>query len=231
MAMKLSRTQLSTIKKRLLLISLLIPFGIAYWYVDSSLSQKIIPAQTEAQVISQPIPNQEKPKIIKPLRDYGTILEDGATSKISPDYAFPLSKQYKSGCYAFAVNHIVEYKYNEKIDLLEAEKKINKPREELWSAEHIKNFNETYNLKLSWYKSAEDFFRFLEDGEPVMIQYRYYHSETYWTGHFVAVYTFDDKGVWVSESISNTRIRLPYSDIFDEGGKQTIFSFATVERL
>ncbi|MBN2440554.1 MAG: hypothetical protein JXJ04_04395 [Spirochaetales bacterium] len=149
---------------------------------------------------------------------------------LKPDYAFPVSRQYSKGCFAFAVNHILEYKYKQKIDMNEAEKRINKPREDLWTHEHIQNFNQAYNISLTWNNEVDGFFRLLAGGEPVMIQYKWYSSETSWIGHFVAVYSFDEYGAWVSDSISVKRIHIPYDDLFDESGAFTSFYYATIVR-
>ena len=87
-----------------------------------------------------------------------------------------------------------------------------------------------YNINLSWYNDVNTFFFYVSKGEPVMIQYKWYNSETSWIGHFVAVYSFDENGAWVSDSISVKRIRIPYDDLFDDSGKYTEFSFAVVEK-
>lgn len=163
-------------------------------------------------------------------RTYTEILNDGIEPKFAPDYTFPLSPQYKNGCFAFAINHILIEKYGEGIDLYEAEKTIGKPRSDLWTLEYIGNFLSEYNITLNWSMDGEKFFEYLINGEPVMIQYKYYISDEKWIGHFVAVYSFDEEGVWVSESISNTRKQLLYSDVFSLDEKHLQFPFATVSR-
>jgi hypothetical protein len=164
------------------------------------------------------------------LLPYWKIVSTKISPKIAPDYAFPVSVQFKNGCFAFAVKHIVAYKYNENINLYEAEKKIHKPRSDLWTHEHIKNFLNAYHLNLTWYDRADIFFHMLANGEPVMIQYKYYLSETSWVGHFVAVYSFNATGVFVSDSISGKRIHLAYTHVFDGSGKHTQFPFAVVKK-
>jgi hypothetical protein len=149
---------------------------------------------------------------------------------IADDYLFPVSNQFQNGCFAFAVKHIVEYKYGVKIDPYKVEESINKPRSDLWTSEHISNFLEEYDLKIKWYTDAKTFFSLLQKGEPVLIQYKYQISENKWIGHFVAAYSFDSKGVWISDSISGKRIRIPFTDVFDTNGLQTQFGFATIEK-
>ena len=161
---------------------------------------------------------------------YKKILKSGIKPKIKSDYEFPVSKQYQNGCFGFAVKNVVKYKYDINIDLKEAEKKINKPRNDLWTAEHIRNFLKEYNLNTKWYESAYSFFYFLSKGEPVIIQYKYFTSKNYWVGHFVAVYSFDQKGVWISETIEGKRKRITYDKVFSKEGRYTVFAFAVVEK-
>ena len=167
---------------------------------------------------------------LKRNTDYKNILKSGIKPKLKTDYNFPVSNQFQNGCFGFAVKNIVKHKYNIDIDLKEAEKKINKPRNDLWTADHIKNFLREYNLQTKWYENAYSFFYFLSKGEPVIIQYKYYTSKNYWVGHFVAVCSFDQKGVWISETIEGKSKRIPYDKVFSKEGRDTVFPFAIVEK-
>jgi hypothetical protein len=89
-----------------------------------------------------------------------------AKSGIPPGYPFPLSHLYRNGCLAFGINHILAYKYGRHIDLYKAEKKIKKPRNELWTSTHIQNFLNECNLTLSWDNDVNAFFRYLIKGKP-----------------------------------------------------------------
>lgn len=162
-------------------------------------------------------------------KTYSEFLETDINPGIDPTYSFPVSYQYQNGCFAFAVKHIVDYKYDINIDPYEAEELINKPRADLWTREHIVNFLEKYNLKFEWFGDTETFFSFLQKGEPVLIQYKYQISEDKWIGHFVAAYSFDSEGVWIADSISGKRIRIPFTDVFDTNESQTQFRFATIK--
>ena len=162
-------------------------------------------------------------------KTYIEIINTDVKPGISTDYEFPLSAQYQNGCFAFGVKHIVKHKYDIDIDPYKVEKEINKPRSELWTIDHISNFLNKYDLKLRWFTDAETFFDLLKKGEPVLIQYKYPIADNKWIGHFVAVYSFDKEGVWIAESISNTRTKILYTDIFDTTGLQTQFSFATID--
>jgi len=163
-------------------------------------------------------------------KTYTEIIKTDSIPGISTDFPFPLSKQYKNGCFGFAVKHVVQYKYGKTIDMVKAENAIKKPREELWTSKHITNFLDEYELKMKWFTDAETFFAFFQEGEPVIIQYKSPLVNGGWVGHFVAAYSFDDQGIWISESITNKRIRLDFSEVFDEEGKFTQFGFATVEK-
>lgn len=161
--------------------------------------------------------------------NYTEILAKGIKPKIKPDYLFPVSKQHDNGCFGYAVKHIADYKYGIKIDVNQTEKKINKPRNSLWEYKHIQDYLKLYSLQLTWKNDAATFFKLLRKGEPVLIQYKWYYGSS-WVGHFVAVYSFDKKGVWISESIQNKRVRIAYKDVFEETGYYTDFYFAYLSR-
>jgi hypothetical protein len=161
-------------------------------------------------------------------RTYDQILESGIKPAIEIDYKFPISYQYENGCFAFAVNHVLKYKYDETIDLYEAEKIIDKPRYVLWNVEYITKFLNEYEIEMVWYKDSETFFKMLQIGEPLVIQYPYKVGENRYIGHLVAAYSFDDEGVWVSDSISGKYLHLDYSQVFGKSDKYTRYGFATV---
>ena len=163
-----------------------------------------------------------------PIPTYKQILATGVKPALPADFKFPNSYQYQNGCFAFAVDHVIEYKFNKTIDLYEAEKKIKKPREVLWNVEYITDFLNEYDLKMYWYKDAETFFRFLVDGEPLVIQYPYDIGNDRYIGHLVATYSFDDTGVWAADSISGKNIHINYDLVFNKTGKYTRYGFATV---
>jgi hypothetical protein len=43
--------------------------------------------------------------------------------------------------------------------------------------------------------------------------------------HRVAAYSFDSKGIWIAETVSNTRKRIPYNEVFNDYGSVKIASF------
>lgn len=164
-------------------------------------------------------------------RPYSEIVASESQPGIAPDYLFPKGYQYENGCFGFAIQYIVEHKFGETIDMVKAEKIIKKPRYELWTFNYIKDFLEEYGLDLKWYNDSETFFEFLEAGEPLLIQYKYPVGENRWISHFVAVYSFDEDGVWISQSITNKYEKIPYRHVFKPDGITTQFSFAVVENF
>lgn len=161
-------------------------------------------------------------------RTYEQIIESGVQPAIEKDYKFPISYQYENGCFAFAVKHVLEYKYDQTLDLYEAEKIIEKPRYVLWDVNYITKFLDEYEIEMVWYKDAETFFKLLQIGEPLVIQYPYEVGEERYIGHLVAVYSFDETGVWASDSISGKYLHLDYSQVFGKSEKYTRYGFATV---
>ncbi|MBN1411870.1 MAG: ankyrin repeat domain-containing protein [Spirochaetales bacterium] len=161
---------------------------------------------------------------------YKEILDAGIKPGIGPEYKFPLSKQHSNACFGFALKHILKYKYNQDMDVSSVEKKIKKSTKKLWSAKNINDCTNLLKVRLDWHRSAAELFSYLMKGEPVLLQYQYYTSKKNWIGHYVAAYSFDDKGIWVAESIKNKRTRLKYSELFDESGKFIDYEYATVEK-
>jgi hypothetical protein len=167
---------------------------------------------------------------LKEELSYQEILAQNISPALAPDYDFPISFQYLNGCYAFAVNNILLHKYEKGINLLEAEKTIEKPRNVLWDKNYRNQFNETYDIELKYSKSAKLLFALLKEGEPVMLRYQYPLGDDEWVLHVVAAYSFDQEGIWVSETLSGKLTLVPYDKIFDESGKKTLYTFSTVVR-
>ncbi len=169
-------------------------------------------------------------EVVDPPRTYQEILAEGALPGIDPSYDFPSSYQYLNGCVAFAVNHVLIYKYGQGLDLLEVERVVEKPREMLWSKEYVQKFYDSYGIESQNYRDAETLFGFLVEGEPVTISYQYPLDDGDYVVHRVAAYSFDDQGIWVSDSLKGGAVRLDYGQVFDDGGRYTRYYFASVER-
>lgn len=163
-------------------------------------------------------------------KTYQELLNSGMKPKIAPEYDFPTSYQYLNGCFAFALNNIMEYKYGEKLDLLEAEKIIEKPREVLWNKEYKEKFLNAYNLNRNLYSDAETFFRLMQDGEPFMISYLIDLDDGRQIGHLVSAYSFDANGVWISDPLKGKNIHLEYEKVFSDDGRNTRYAFYTINK-
>ena len=104
----------------------------------------------------------------------------------------------------------------EGLDLLEVEKTIKKPRDVLWKRKYVDAFTAEYNIKLESFNDSETLFENLANGEPVTISYKYYLDEEKWVSHIVAAYSFDEEGIWVSDSLDGPKVRIPYSEVFEK---------------
>ena len=68
----------------------------------------------------------------------------------------------------------------------------------------------------------------LQAGEPVSIVYWWEYTDwKTWqkkkVKHIVAAYSFDEKWLWVSETISTRRMRIPYEEIFNGYGNAKVW--------
>lgn len=188
-------------------VAALITFGLFYFTKGSD----------------QPIAN-----LLEPNKTYQEILATDIQPKLKPDYEFPTSFQYLNGCYGFAVGHILMDR-GQPFDMLEMEKKIEKPREKLWGKEYKNRLAEAYNLELKLDKNPEHLFDLLAAGEAVVLSYQYpLEEEGEWILHAVAAYSFDDQGIWVSETMSGQRKRVPYEKVFTPKGDETQYHFTRV---
>ena len=155
--------------------------------------------------------------------DYKTILSIGFNPKLSPDYKFPASQQGKYDCFGFAVKHLVQYKYNETVDV----QKFNIQYGETWISYNEEKFAELNNLDFVPNNSNNIFFYNLIKGEPMIINYRFVYKNGDSIRHYGVAYSFDETGVWVADSAGNKRHRLTYEYIL-EGG--TEIWFATINK-
>lgn len=109
------------------------------------------------------------------------------------------------------------------------EKRIQKPREVLWGKEERDRLAEEYGLKFEWSKSPGKLFDLLAQGESVILRYEYPLDEHgNWVLHAVAAYSFNDEGIWVSETLSGKRKPIPYDQVFNEKGDELQYAFGRV---
>ncbi len=165
--------------------------------------------------------------VLEPSKTYQEILATGTQPGLPPEHDFPTSYQYLNGCYGYSVGHILMDRGWD-FDMLEMEQRVEKPREELWSKEYKKRLEAAYDLDLKFSKDAELLFQLLEAGEAVVVGYEYPLVEGDWVLHAVAAYSFDEEGIWVSDSLEGGNIRIPYNKIFTEDGQKTRYYFTRV---
>jgi len=161
---------------------------------------------------------------------YQDVLETDITPTLPPEHEFPTSYQYLNGCYGFSVGHILMDRGWE-FDMLDMEARIKKPREVLWKKEYKERLEKEYNLEFKYSKNPELLFKLLSQGEGVVVGYKYPLGEGDWVLHAVAAYSFDEEGIWVSDSLAGDNIRIPYEKIFTKDGLKTRYWFTQVVEL
>ncbi|MCT4617513.1 MAG: hypothetical protein N4A38_04875 [Candidatus Gracilibacteria bacterium] len=148
---------------------------------------------------------------------------------LKPSYRFPILRQTLNGCYAFTVRNILKYKYGIGVYISKIEKYIEKPSSALWNWYYKDKYDKIVHIKKKNYSDSETFFTKLQQGEPLGIAYifKYKNSkgEDKTVPHRVAAYSFDSKGIWIAETVSNTRKRIPYNEVFNDYGSVKIASF------
>lgn len=148
-------------------------------------------------------------------------LERGYKPKLAPSYKFPLKLQTLNACYFFAVKNIISFKNKKSLNIKELEQKIKKDRTKISTTTDVNNFNKAAEIKAEKLRTLESFFKNVKQGEPLIVTYM--KQTTLKNGtktevpHIVAAYSFDEKGIWVAETISGKRIRIPYSSVFEKG--------------
>lgn len=190
--------------------------GGLLWFFKPTLANIIITGEQFSQ----------QPEEVKSQhRSYQQILTDGAIPALTADHDFPTGYQYLNGCFGYSVGHILQDRGWE-FDMLEMEEKIDKPRKDLWKAEYKARLEEAYDLDFQWFKDAETLFYFLGKGEAVTLTYKL--DDGSGILHAVAAYSFDEDGMWVSNSLTGKTELLPYEKIFTEKGDQTLYGFGRV---
>jgi|GEM_PF-4255434 len=164
--------------------------------------------------------------LMKDLVSYKTILKSDIKPGLKPQYKFPCTKQPKYECFGYAVKHIVKYKYDIDIDVIKSDKITGRNTDWGWNLNDIKNFLQLHKLEIDSRYTANELFSFLMQGEPVIIWYKISKN---W-GHWVSAYSFDNNGIWISESITNKRICIPYNKIFESDGINCKGSFMVIKK-
>ncbi len=140
---------------------------------------------------------------------------------LNPNYYFPVRRQTLNGCYAFSVRNILKYKYGIWMYIQKSEKVMKKPWKQLWNKPFINKFNKLNHIKITDFKRIDTLINSLQAWEPLAITYwlKYYswkEKKYKKVLHIVAAYSFDEKWVWVAETVSGRRTRVPWGEIFNK---------------
>lgn len=138
---------------------------------------------------------------------------------LNPNYKFPLERQSLNSCYAFSAKSILKFKNNKNISVSKSEKSIWKKASLLWSPFFMQKFDNFNHIKKANFYDIDTLISSLQSWEPISISYnlKYYswkEKKYKFVAHIVTAYSFDEKWIWVSETVSNRRIRLPWNKIF-----------------
>lgn len=156
---------------------------------------------------------------------YQEVLATGIKPYFSPETNFPAHSQkgWPFGCYSFSVKNLMEFKYGEILDIAAVQKEIGWDGTFIWSFEEFEKFAKQYNtdIVLTYNATAEFFFKKLAAGEPMILYIPYYlRGEN--IGHQLVAYSFDEKGVWVADSLSGgIRRRIGFDQVFVNGENYT----------
>jgi len=152
---------------------------------------------------------------------------------LSSNYNFPLRWQTLNWCYAFSVRNILKYKNWIWVYVDKAEKLIWKNKKDLWNYYYMDKYNKIVHIKSKKYYNIDTLINSLQAWEPVSITYllKYYsYKEKKYKKviHVVAAYSFDEKWIWVAETVTNKRILLTWEKVFNknwEVGLRRIFKY------
>lgn len=137
---------------------------------------------------------------------------------LSPGYSFPIVSQTLNGCYAFSVRNILKYQYWIWIYVSDVEKYIWKKPEEYWNYYSMRDYDRVVHVEKSLKYNIDTLFNSIQAGQPVAIsyilEYLWSDGQIHYAPHIVAAYSFDEIGIWVSETVSGKRLRIPYDQVF-----------------
>ncbi len=157
---------------------------------------------------------------------YQEVLATGIEPAYPSDMDIPNNPQtyYPYGCYGFSTKNLLEWKYGEILDIEDLMETTGWNGEFLFSPETMTLFTESYYLDLihTYNASAEYFFKKLAKGELMVVTIPLFLStgENIW--HNVVAYSFDDDGVWISNSLSGGfQERIGYEEIFYDDNHYT----------
>ena len=168
--------------------------------------------------------NKDLRKSFSIAKDY---LDIGYKPSLKADFPFPLTKQTLNWCYGFSIKNILKFQKNISINVEKTEKSIWKIPSELRTDNMKNNFDKYIKINKNNFYDIDTLINSLQTWEPVAITYKlkYFSNKEKKekiVNHIVAAYSFDEKWVWVAETVSNTRKRIPWEEIFDKNGKTKV---------
>ncbi|MFH1298494.1 MAG: S-layer homology domain-containing protein, partial [Patescibacteria group bacterium] len=151
---------------------------------------------------------------------YEEVLATGILPAIPPEYDFPAASQtgYPYACYGFAVKNLMEYRFGDFIEIEDLKTSIGWDGEWLWESDEFDNFAASYKADVVFsYNASPDFFlKKLARGVPLVVAVPYFiGDENVW--HDVVAYSFDEEGVWTSDSDGGVTARIGFDEVFYEG--------------
>lgn len=159
----------------------------------------------------------------KSLRKYYNNASDYINAWYKPylksNYNFPNLPQTLNWCYAFSVRNILKYKDGIGIYIPKIERKIWKKWNDLWNYPMMSKFDKYAHIEKRNYYNIDTLINSLQAWEPVsisyMLKYYSYKEQKYkYVPHIVAAYSFDEKWIWVAETVKNKRELVPWEDVF-----------------
>ncbi len=143
---------------------------------------------------------------------FENLVRAGIKPGIEPDYPFPVSLQpHKSHeCELYAMKHVLKYKYNFILDIPGWEKIMKKGKLDEWYFPECASvaYGEGFDYEINIINRADPglLFYYLSKGEPVITE-REYGSDNH--RHSVVAYSYDENGVWLSDSAIGKRWEIP----------------------
>ena len=161
----------------------------------------------------------------KKLRKYYSSADDYIKAwykpKLSANYYFPLRWQTLNWCYAFSIRNITKYKYWIWMRISKMEKYMKKPWKNLWNYPLMNKFDKLAHIKRKNFYRIDTIINSLQAWEPLAVSYKlkYYSwkdKKYHKVMHIVSAYSFDSKWVWVAETVTAKKLRIPWNEIFNK---------------
>jgi len=138
---------------------------------------------------------------------------------LKTNYNFPVTQQSLNWCYAFSIRNILKYKHWIWIYISKVEELIWKNPWSLWTYNSMSEFNKLVHIEANKYYNIDTLINSLQVWEPIavsyMLKYYSYKDKKYnYVPHIVAAYSFDEKWVWIAETVTNKRLRINWDELF-----------------